>query len=94
MSASVKAQKTPKTPISIAVKAATEKVLMDLKLMPETITYSEIKRLYGKKFAERARMSEKIEWFPLAPKGQGFAVYCRRSEFTDFLFDEDSSINQ
>jgi len=86
--------KIPKTPISIAVKAATEKVLMELKLMPETITLSEVKKLYGKKFAERARMSPKIEWYPLTPKGQGFAVYCRRSEFTDFLFDEESSINQ
>lgn len=82
------------SPISIAAKAAAEKVLMDLKLMPEIITYSEIKRLYGRRFAEKARWSEQIEWYPLSPKGEGYSVYCKRSEFTDFLFDEKSIINQ
>lgn len=74
-------------PVSQVVYAAVEKVLMDMKIIPEFITFSEVRKLYGKKFADRARMSEDIEWFPHSPKGQGYAVYCKRSEFTDYLFE-------
>jgi len=83
-----------RTPATQIAYATTEKVLMDLKLIPEIITLSEIKKLYGRKLAERARMSEDIEWFPMSPKGNGFSVYCKRSEFTDFLFDRKFFNNQ
>jgi hypothetical protein len=68
-------------------QVAAEKVLMELNIVPEIITYSQIRKLYGKKLAEKARISEDIEWFPMSPKGTGVAVYCKKSEFTEFLFD-------
>ena len=70
-----------------AALAAVGEVLDRAGMEPELITYSEIKRLYGRKMAERARMSENIEWFPGPNKGSGNMAFCKREEFREFLFD-------
>jgi hypothetical protein len=56
---------------------------------PEIITYSQIKKLYGRKLADDARKSENIEWFPGPKKGQGNMAFCKRSEFREYLFSNE-----
>jgi len=63
---------------SIIVKAARQaalatvgELLAKTGIEPEYITFREIKKLYGRKMAERARMAENIEWFPGYKKGSG-----------------------
>ena len=75
--------------ISNLVRNAVDKgvtdALMRCDLISSIITYAEIKKLYGPKMANDARMSRYIKWFP---KGTGTTsgAYCNRSEFLDYLF--------
>ena len=79
-----------------AAIAAVGEVLEKTGLEPELITYSEIKKLYGRKMAEDARRSELIEWFPGPRKGNGNMAFCKRSEFREYLFrtERDTGIER
>jgi hypothetical protein len=70
----------------MAATKAVEEVLEKLNLTKEYITLKEIRTLYGRKVAKSARISEMIEWFPMEVQG-GSSVYCKKSEFTNFLFN-------
>jgi len=72
-----------------AAIAAVGEILEKTGLEPELITYSEIKKLYGRKLADDARTSENIEWFPGPKKGNGNMAFCRRSEFREYLFSNE-----
>lgn len=74
-----------------AAIAAVGEILEKTGLEPELITYSEIKKLYGRKLADDARMSESIEWFPGPKKGNGNMAFCKRSEFREYLFSNEKT---
>ncbi|NQU86976.1 MAG: hypothetical protein HQ541_14565 [Mariniphaga sp.] len=65
---------------------AVGETLISAGIEPEIITLSEMKKLYGRKLAGNARISEDIEWFAGARKGSGNMAYCKRTEFRRFLF--------
>ena len=67
-----------------ADKGATE-ALTRCDVIKSIITLAEIRRAYGHKMANDARMSKYIKWFPNG-KGTTSGVYCRRKEFMDYLF--------
>ena len=69
--------------------ATVGEVLQKAGLEPELITYSEIRKLYGRKLADKARNSMDIEWYPGPRKGNGNMVFCKRSEFREYLFNHD-----
>jgi hypothetical protein len=71
---------------------AVGEVLQKTGVEPELITYSEIKKLYGRKLADDARCSELIEWYPGPKKGSGNMAFCKRSEFREFLFSTEREI--
>jgi hypothetical protein len=73
---------------------ATGEVLKRMGLEPEFISYSDIKKLYGRKLADNARRSETIEWFPGPRKGQGNMAFCKRSAFREFLFDKCEDVKK
>lgn len=68
------------------VESTVDVVLQKMNVVPEIITLSQIKKLYGRALAKSARESRQIEWFPMGRRGKGVEVYCRREQFLGFLF--------
>lgn len=68
--------------------------LQEAGLIKTTITFAEIKKLYGPVIANEARSHFKIKWMPCGKGGTTSGVYCLRTEFETFLFVRQFDFNR